>query len=60
MAKQTSDHGITLDEKAQEQPTDKDRAQTAATTETSHGASRATRKEDSDDELQPLREKSGF
>jgi hypothetical protein len=27
MAKQSSNHGITLDEKAQEQPTDKDRAQ---------------------------------
>ena len=50
MAKQSSDHGITIDEKAQEQPTDK----------TSRGAPRRTREEDSDVELQSLREKSGF
>ena len=61
MAKQSSDHGITLDEKAQEQPPDKDRAQTAAKIETNHGAPQRARKEESDDdELQPLREKSGF
>ena len=39
--------GIVLDEKAQEQPADKDRAQKATKTE-------------KDDELQPLKEKSGF
>jgi hypothetical protein len=39
--------GIVLDEKAQEQPADKDRAQTATKTE-------------KEDELQPLKEKSGF
>jgi hypothetical protein len=40
--------GIVLDEKAQEQPQDKKRAQSSAQTE------------NKDDELQPLREKSGF
>jgi hypothetical protein len=40
--------GIVLDEKAQEQPKDKKRAQSSAQTE------------NKDDELQPLREKSGF
>jgi hypothetical protein len=39
--------GIVLDEKGQEQPKDKKRAQSAAKTER-------------DDELQPLKEKSGF
>jgi hypothetical protein len=47
MAKEKSDHGIVLDEKAQEQPKDKERAQKANKTE-------------QDDELQPTREKSGF
>jgi hypothetical protein len=40
--------GVVLDEKAQEQPKDKKRAQSSAQTE------------NKDDELQPLREKSGF
>jgi len=51
MPKNNSDHGIVLDEKSQEQPKDKDRAQTA------HETGRTQQK---DDELQPLREKSGF
>jgi len=40
--------GVVLDEKAQEQPQDKKRAQSSAQTE------------NKDDELQPLREKGGF
>lgn len=47
MPKDETGHGIVLDEKAQEQPKDKKRAQSSAQTE-------------KDDELQPLREKSGF
>jgi hypothetical protein len=47
MPKDEKRQGIVLDEKAQEQPADKDRAQKATKT-------------DKDDELQPLREKSGF
>jgi hypothetical protein len=45
--------GIVLDEKAQEQPADKDRAQTVIKTSKTSNAKE-------DDELQPLREKSGF
>jgi hypothetical protein len=41
-------HGIVLDEQSQEQPSDKDRARSAAITE------------EKEDELQPLKEKSGF
>jgi hypothetical protein len=47
MANEKSEHGIVLDEIAQEQPNDKERAQKAE-------------KVQKDDELQPLREKSGF
>jgi hypothetical protein len=47
MSKDEKQQGIVLDEKAQEQPADKDRAQKATKTE-------------KDDELQPLKEKSGF
>jgi hypothetical protein len=47
MAKDKSSQGIVLDE-SQEQPKDKERARKAAKTE------------QKDDELQPLREKSGF
>jgi hypothetical protein len=47
MPKEEKRQGIVLDEKAQEQPVDKDRAQKATKTE-------------KDDELQPLKEKSGF
>ncbi|WP_213741059.1 hypothetical protein [Bradyrhizobium sp. dw_411] len=50
MPKNEKRQGIVLDEKAQEQPADKERAQTA--TKTSNAKE--------DDELQPLREKSGF
>ncbi len=50
MPKEEKQQGIVLDEKAQEQPADEDRAQKATQTDT-------TTKED---ELQPLREKSGF
>jgi hypothetical protein len=52
MPKDEKQQGIVLDEKAQEQPADNDRAQTATKT------SKATKTRD--DELQPLREKSGF
>jgi hypothetical protein len=45
--KEDKRQGVALDEKSQEQPIDKDRAQTAPKTE-------------KDDELQPLKEKSGF
>ncbi|QPF83890.1 hypothetical protein IC762_30190 [Bradyrhizobium genosp. L] len=45
MAK-TSDHGITIDEKGQEQPKDKDRAQKATKTEPGHMPPRLTRKEE--------------
>ncbi len=48
-------HGIVLDEKGQEQPKDKQRAQTANQTEPDH--MQPVRE---DDELKPLREKSGF
>ena len=55
--KDKSSQGIVLDEKAQEQPKDKKRAQTVHKSEPDH-APRQPVKED--DELQPLREKSGF
>ncbi len=48
MPKDKMKQGVVLDEKAQEQPQDKKRAQSSAETE------------NKDDELQPLREKSGF
>jgi len=47
MSEDKKQHGIVLDEKGQEQPKDKKRAQSAVKTE-------------KDDELQPVREKSGF
>jgi hypothetical protein len=50
MAKDEKQQGIVLDEKAQEQPADKDRAQKAVKTNRSKD----------EDELQPLKEKSGF
>jgi hypothetical protein len=50
MTKSEKRQGIVLDEKAQEQPADKERAQTAA----------KTNKTNKEDELQPLKEKSGF
>ena len=57
MQKDKSSQGIVLDEKAQEQPKDKERAQTVHRSEPGH-EQRPSMKED--DELQPLREKSGF
>ena len=48
MPKDKMKQGVVLDEKAQEQPKDKKRAQSSAQTE------------NKDNELQPLREKSGF
>jgi len=50
-------HGIVLDEKGQEQPADKERARTANKTQPGHMPQQP---ENTDDELQPLREKSGF
>jgi hypothetical protein len=41
-----SDHGIALDQKSQEQPKDKDRAQTATETKPGHMPQQKTRKED--------------
>jgi hypothetical protein len=52
--------GITLNEKAQEQPRDKERAQTAQKTAPGHMPPQPDQRSDKDDELQPLREKSGF
>jgi hypothetical protein len=57
MQKDKSSQGIVLDEKSQEQPKDKERAQTAHKSEPGHMTQRPVKK---DDELQPLREKSGF
>ena len=57
MQKDKSSQGIVLDEKSQEQPKDKERAQTVHKTERGH---RPHRRIEKDDELQPLREKSGF
>ena len=55
--KDKSSQGIVLDEKAQEQPTDKQRAQTVHKSKPDHVPRQQVRE---DDELQPLREKSGF
>jgi hypothetical protein len=52
MAKDNHSQGIVLDEKSQEQPKDKERAQRATQTQ--------GKTQEKDDELQPLREKSGF
>jgi hypothetical protein len=57
MQKDKSSQGIVLDEKSQEQPKDKQRAQTAHKSEPGHRPQQPAKK---DDELQPLREKSGF
>jgi hypothetical protein len=56
MQKDKSSQGIVLDEKSQEQPKDKERAQTAHKTEPGRMPQQPVKK----DELQPLREKSGF
>jgi hypothetical protein len=55
--KDKSSQGIVLDEKSQEQPKDKDRAQTAHKSKPGHMPQQPVKK---DDELQPLRDKSGF
>lgn len=41
-----SDHGVTLDDKAQEQPKDKDRARKATQTKPGHMPPQPIRKED--------------
>lgn len=58
MPKDKSSQGIVLDEKNREQPRDKDRAQTMNKTEPGHMPPQPVTNED--DELQPVREKSGF
>jgi hypothetical protein len=55
--KDKSSQGIVLDEKSQEQPKDKDRAQKVHKSEPGQMPQQPAEK---DDELQPLREKSGF
>jgi hypothetical protein len=57
MQKDKSSQGIVLDEKAQEQPKDKERARIAHQSGPGH---RPRQPVEDDDELQPLREKSGF
>ncbi|MGH6711636.1 MAG: hypothetical protein ACREEK_22035 [Bradyrhizobium sp.] len=54
---QKADQGIVLDEKAQEQPKDKERAQTVHKSEPGHMPRQPVKK---DDAPQPLSEKSGF
>jgi len=57
MQKDKSSQGIGRDEKSQAQPKDKERAQTAHESEPGQMPRQPVKK---DDELQPLREKSGF
>lgn len=57
MPRNKDGHGVVLDDKGQEQPKDKDWAQTATKTKPGHMPNQPVKK---DDELQPLREKSGF
>jgi len=57
MQKDKTSQGIVLDEKAQEQPKDKKRPLTVHQSEPGRRPQRPIEK---DDELQPLREKSGF
>jgi hypothetical protein len=56
MPKDKKGHGIVLDEKGQEQPADKERAQTANKAKPGYMPPQPNK----DDELQPVREKSGF
>jgi len=56
VTKNNEGHGIVLDEKGQEQPKDKDRAQQKP----GHMPPQPTTKQESDDAMQPTREKSGF
>jgi hypothetical protein len=53
MPKDKSSQGIVLDEKSQELPADKERAQKASKTKPGQRIER-------EDKLQPLKEKSGF
>jgi hypothetical protein len=57
MPRNKEGHGVVLDDKGQEQPKDKDRAQTATKTKPDRMPKQPIK---NDDELQPLREKSGF
>jgi len=57
---QKSSQGIVLDEKGQEQPKDKERAQTVHKSEPDRRPRQPVKPIKDDDELQPLREKSGF
>jgi hypothetical protein len=57
MPRDKEGHGIVLDDKGQEQPADKNRAQTASKAEPGHMPPQPDKK---DDEVQPLKEKSGF
>jgi hypothetical protein len=54
--KKTKAARVVLDEKSQEQPADKERAQKASKTKPGHMPEQRIEK----DKLQPLREKSGF
>jgi hypothetical protein len=56
MPKNKGGHGIVVDEKGQEQPKDKNRAQQKP----GHMPPQLTKQEESDDAMQPTREKSGF
>ncbi|QPF83921.1 hypothetical protein IC762_30375 [Bradyrhizobium genosp. L] len=56
MSRNKAGQGIVTDDKGQEQPSDKDRAQTAGKGE----LDRVPKESDKDDEMQPTREKSGF
>jgi hypothetical protein len=56
MPKDKEGQGIVLDKKGQEQPADKKRAQTANKADPGHMQPQPENK----DELQPLKEKSGF
>jgi hypothetical protein len=53
MSRNKEGHGVVTDDKGQEQPIDKDRAQNPQKTEPGHMPKQ-------DDEMQPTREKSGF
>jgi hypothetical protein len=58
---QNDSQGIIRDTQGQEQPADKDRARKATKTEPGHMPSqKVIKKEDEKDELQLLKEKSGF
>jgi hypothetical protein len=56
MPKDKEGHGIVLDDKGQEQPADKKRAETANNAQPDHEPSQPK----NENELQPLKEKSGF